>query len=390
MPTPIFELQRRLTEIGRIRAGDKSEKGAPRRLRFWRITSSSEEIITQVAERYGGKPQPWQSPVGAEFEVYTEADELPVMVMPGYSLRQTYELWEGPSKCSRRCDGVDESVTGAPCICNATGVDSCDLHTRLTVVLPELTTVQGWRLETKGQNAAHELRGSMSIADGLAASGPFVAGVLRLTERRGQQNGQATRYVVPVIDFRISWSTAAAAIAGSAAIAELPSPAPYVALPAADRRGGGASLAEGLDVVEKADTRAKTSRSAEDVGPSEVEPSEDEIEIEDEGLVLTEEKPKPKPPPPPADREDYEEARKTKLATAAQKKKLNVLVGKLRDERGLIKTVHLWQAMKKEPVLSVEDGELHWSPLRELLTRVEAGDLIERLEKLDADMPADA
>jgi hypothetical protein len=33
------------------------------------------------------------------------------------------------------------------------------------------------------------------------------------------------------------------------------------------------------------------------------------------------------------------------------------------------------------------DGALHWAPLRDSLTRVEASDLIDRLERLEANVP---
>lgn len=69
-------------------------------------------------------------------------------------------------------------------------------------------------------------------------------------------------------------------------------------------------------------------------------------------------------------------------ASDAQKKKLDVLVGQLRDGETLT-TEHLWRAVGRPQVLS-EDGVLHWSPLRESLSKVEASELIERLERLAA------
>lgn len=69
-------------------------------------------------------------------------------------------------------------------------------------------------------------------------------------------------------------------------------------------------------------------------------------------------------------------------ASAAMRKKLDVLVGKLRPDH--ISTLQLWQSMGREPVPS-EDGVLHWSPLRESLSKAEASELIDRLEKFAAD-----
>lgn len=77
-------------------------------------------------------------------------------------------------------------------------------------------------------------------------------------------------------------------------------------------------------------------------------------------------------------------------ATAPQKKKLDVLVGTLRAD-GKITNDQLYKATGRvaftqegEPDFIdyiSEDGELHWSPLRESLTKNEASALIERLEK---------
>jgi hypothetical protein len=68
-------------------------------------------------------------------------------------------------------------------------------------------------------------------------------------------------------------------------------------------------------------------------------------------------------------------------ASAAQLKKLNVLVGTLR-EAGHITTEQVYKAMSRDPVPS-EDGELHWSPLRDSLSKDEASALIERLTALE-------
>lgn len=72
--------------------------------------------------------------------------------------------------------------------------------------------------------------------------------------------------------------------------------------------------------------------------------------------------------------------------TAPQKKKLDVLIGKLRPVH--ISTLQLWQSMGREPVPS-EDGTLHYGPLRDSLTKAEASELIDRLEKFAADKLAE-
>ncbi|MDD5304669.1 MAG: hypothetical protein PHS14_16365 [Elusimicrobia bacterium] len=254
-PVPLIELQRRLAEAGRIRMGEKTAK-AMKYLDTWRLTSPTKELIEQAAGLYGGTVKPWTAPTGEQWEVVTAATDLPVLIMPAYSLNRQYELWEGPSKCSRRCDGETEFKSDASCICNAEGNDRCDLHTRLTVVLPELSTMLGWRLESKGMNAATELDTSLELIRGISRGAPFVPARLRIVERKGQKDGKATRYVVPVIDPAISFAELTAD-----ATPALPAYTP------AERRPG-LGVGDALDVTARQIEGARTSRSAEPIGPA--------------------------------------------------------------------------------------------------------------------------
>lgn len=289
-PTPLIELQRRLAEAGRIRMGEKTDKGAPKRLDTWRITSPTKQLIAQAAGLYGGEPKPWESPTGPQFEVVTTSAELPVLVMPGYSFRQGYEFRTSPTLVERRCDGV-EMDDGKPCACNAEGEDKCALLTRLTVALPELTTMLGWRLETKGENAARELLASMDLVQGVASGRPFVPARLRIVERRGNVNGQAVRYVVPVIDVSLRY----AEVLGEPQAA-LPSGYTPIEPPA----GNGTSLEDGL---KEAETQTLTRKPR--------------VELPEDDDVLDDEVPEAVTPPasPPAEPD-------TKTISRAQRARL--------------------------------------------------------------------
>ncbi len=82
------------------------------------------------------------------------------------------------------------------------------------------------------------------------------------------------------------------------------------------------------------------------------------------------------------------------VATPAQRKKLDVLVGKLRDA-DRITTEQLYAALSKARQVDPEtmvallegardtEGVLHWAPLRESLSKAEATDLIDRLDRLE-------
>jgi hypothetical protein len=86
--------------------------------------------------------------------------------------------------------------------------------------------------------------------------------------------------------------------------------------------------------------------------------------------------------------------------TKAQAQQLNVLVGTLRDSRH-ITTAQLCAAVAKERSIDADtmidllgcrdgDGELHWSPLRDSLTKTEASGLIDRLTRLERNAAAAA
>jgi hypothetical protein len=377
MPVPIIDRQRGLSRIGEIRTGgEKPERGAGKKLDAFRLTSQHKDIIEKAAGLYGGQPQPWQSPSGEAWQLYTTASSLPVMVIVGYSLKQTYELREGQS-CVRRCDGIHEDYSDGPCICNAEGVDKCDVITRLMVVLPETGTSLGWQLRTQGENAARELAGAIMIAEQMAGGRAFVPATLRLTQRRNVLNGQTVRYVVPVLDFDIL-SQPPLVLGSNAEIGPPPGHTPVAQLPSP----GGVTVAQGLEIAEQ-DDRARSGRKAP------IPAADDDIPFGDAPVPVEAE---------PAEVVAVTETTDPK-ATDAQKKKLNVLVGKLRPDH--ITTEQLYAALARSRNIGADDmavvlegrdgdGELHWGPLRDSLSKAEATDLIERLGRLEQNVKAAA
>lgn len=196
---PILDMQRRLRELGRIRAGDKSEKGAPRKLTSWRLTSPQQALLNEAAELWGGKVTPWQSPAGNQWQLYTETDTLRIVIPGDQAITQWYELWSGGG-CQRRCDGQTEMLSDSPCMCDPDPEQrECKPTTRLNVMLPDLSDLGQWRLESHGFYAATELAG---IADFLAlANAQFVPARLRLEPREVKRPGSPTKkFIVPVIE----------------------------------------------------------------------------------------------------------------------------------------------------------------------------------------------
>ena len=207
---PIISLQRQLRELGRIRIGIQVEtrggKMAPSKLETFRLTSASRELIDAAAAEYGGTVEAW----GDQWEVVTESAVLDIIIPPGGSFSQWFELWKAGG-CERRCDGVTEQLSDVPCLCSPEPDErECKPTTRLNVILPKLPDVGVWRLETGGYYAAVELAG---MADLLAASRGMIRARLRLDQRSVKRQGQTVRrFAVPVIELP---STTAAELFGT-------------------------------------------------------------------------------------------------------------------------------------------------------------------------------
>lgn len=130
-------------------------------------------------------------------------------------------------------------------------------------------------------------------------------------------------------------------------------------------------------VLKMADKRALVAAvlngtAASDIFTQDVEDSHVAAEVEREDAA-------PPTPVPPVEVEEPPPA-----ITSAQAKKLDVLVGQLRDA-GHITTEHLYTAVGRagEPGT---DGVLHWADLRESLSKLEASALIERLQKFQTNV----
>ena len=370
-PLPLIARQRALARIGEIRLGDaKDEQGhIGRKLDTFRLTSQHQEILERAAELYGGTVKPWKSPTGDAWQVITGRSSLPVLCIPGYSLKRAYERWDGPSKRVRHCDGEEETISGEPCICNAQGKDECKLLTRLMVLLPETGTSLGWQLSSTGETAADELDLAMKIAEGIAHGRPFVPATLSLTQRKGQLDGKATRFVVPVLGFDPMQTLATG---------ELPPAVPAGYTPITAPMRNGPSLREGLQIAHTQEV-TRTPRSSAPLP-----------DLDDDDLLA--------PAAPVAVPTDDAPPSGSDDLTKPQSDTLDSLVGQLRRSDH-ITTEQLWSAIANLRTIDIwtmvdllkgrdEEGVLHWAPLRKSLTKLEASNLIDRLERLQANVQA--
>lgn len=290
MPISPITLQRRQAELGRIRLGQKqatqSGKTRPAKLDRFRFTSVSESYIRDLANLYGGTAQPWDNGGIPSYEVITDTQSMPVIVVKN-GLSQWMETWSGGG-CIHRCDG-QQQVDGTPCDPNDRNHVNAKPTTRLSVMLPELEAIGVWRLESHGWNAAAEIP---AIAELAQYVGDLVPATLHLVERRAIKDGQTSRFVVPVLDLQIGAAKLREVVAAKSGLTELEAPGGTPALESGQREDTPRPTSADIDAATSVDQLRAMWKHADQAGqehikvrvaelqqkaspPPEVEPDED-------------------------------------------------------------------------------------------------------------------
>lgn len=216
-------LPKKITELGRIRIGDREENKSgngthPRKLEFFRFTSSNKPLLHAAANMYGGEVVPWEGEgaQAGQFELYSTVNAIDVLIPTASAISISYEQWRAGG-CTVRCTGekishspLKESLIGAACTCPADDHEraslakdgkACARILRLNVILPDLPGMGLWRLETKGFYATAELIGSLEMLQ--MSQHQIVEAALRLEQRTVKrfQNGKSTpfQFAVPVL-----------------------------------------------------------------------------------------------------------------------------------------------------------------------------------------------
>lgn len=213
IPDTLPDIPQRTPELGRIRLGEKGDRGQPVKLRTFRLTSHSKALLDAAAALYGGTVRSWDgAPDEGMWQLTTGASELDVLI-PGAAgaVSQTYEEWKGGT-CMRRCDGttVRTPASEEPCICKRLDIPGpddahCEIVTRFRVILPRVPGLGVWMLTTSGWMAATTLPSTLTLLARMT-SGEWIPAVLRAEQRskkvRDPKTGkvQTNRFVVPVLD----------------------------------------------------------------------------------------------------------------------------------------------------------------------------------------------
>lgn len=262
-------IQARNYVVGRIRAGDKDDKGRPHRLDGFRFTSPSQKRAAEIADLYdGSQPRPWRQ----EWEVYTKLREITIALPPGrLVISQAFMRWSGGGP-TMVCDGISTTQPQhGTCQCPQPA-DPDDEESRWRAIrerrrLAALKTPQGcypytwvnvslvdigdfgvWRLLSKSENAAAEIIAKAMLLERARAAGQYLAATLALEYRESRVDGMLRQYNVPAI--RVDDSVRAIAsgqIAGRSLADQLP-PAPAAsprAITAAPAAGSAPAAAAG-------------------------------------------------------------------------------------------------------------------------------------------------
>lgn len=260
---PIINMQRRSRELGRIRTGQKGDRGQPQKLSKFRLTSSSKPLLEKVAQLYGGTAREWTPSGGApQWEVFTEVSRIPIIVPP-QPVSQWYETWKAGG-CKHRCDGETNFLTGELCDLEDPDHINAKPTTRLKVILRDVEGVGVWRLESHGFNAAVELPDAAEL---LAQAGGFIEGHLALEERvtksiKPDGSSQTNRFLVPIIEVGV---TPAELFAGKGRIIPAIGGGPVPAVEQSEHKaiGSAASLPTIDDIAAAADLATLTAIRAE-------------------------------------------------------------------------------------------------------------------------------
>lgn len=240
-------LQPRTTyQAGKIKTGDKDEKGLPRRLEGFRFTTQSEAAAIAAGTLWDGYDlRPW----GRQWEVYTRCRVIDVALPPGeLVIRQAMMRWTGggpttvcngertskpvigPCQCPQPDDPCDEesvwrAVRERQRLAGQKVPAGCKPHTWVSVALPDIDGYGVWTLLSRSERAASEIVQQARLLEAYRQAGQFCPAQIALEYYESRVDGLLRQYNVPVIRVGKSLRAISQELAGGELAAQLP-PAP--------------------------------------------------------------------------------------------------------------------------------------------------------------------
>lgn len=219
----ILTIDRQVRELGRLRTG-YTDGRRPVKSKTWIFTSPSEQFVAAAAELWGGTPERWK-PLGSggeQFRVITEASAIDCLLPEGDNvLSSAYEMWSRGG-AQRRCDGVQDKLSGRDCLCaqefgdefylSAPKEQVCKATTRLKVILPGMPDIGTYRVETHSYYATSEIGGTYDLLRGAQPTGVLPVRV-SIEQRSRVAQGQTKHF--PVVTMGLIGATSGEVLQGS-------------------------------------------------------------------------------------------------------------------------------------------------------------------------------
>jgi hypothetical protein len=285
---PIYTgIQVRNYRVGQIKAGDKDEKGRPRRLDGFRFVTPAQSAAAEIANYFQGDEV---RPFGRQWEVYTKVRNIAVALPPGkLVISQAMMRWSGGGP-TMVCDGINTSQPSrGPCQCpqpaDPDDPDSvwdainerrrlagqktpqgCYPYTWINVCLPDIGGLGVWQMLSKSENAAAEIIQQAALLERARAAGQYLPAEIALEYRESRVGGMLRQYNVPAL--RIDASIRAIANGGFAgrSLADQLPPAPgeqRQAITAGPRSAVAVQDSPPLTAQQIADAAAKATTTAQ-------------------------------------------------------------------------------------------------------------------------------
>ena len=201
----ISDRQHRIQSVGRAKVGvyDSTGKGRPRSIKTWRLCSSREDLLEQLAEEYGGKVErSTHAKASHSHEVITETDTLNVVLPPDPLGNSPMYRKYGGKGLERECDGeichlseprgnqIFES--DVPCICETKGFE-CKVNTRLEVLISSVAMAGTWTFVTNSEQNADTIPAMVQAIESAATRGFPLA---TLTVEEAQARGGSKKFIL--------------------------------------------------------------------------------------------------------------------------------------------------------------------------------------------------
>ncbi|MBV2366945.1 recombination directionality factor [Streptomonospora nanhaiensis] len=219
----ILTIDRQVREMGRLRTG-YTEGKRPVKSKTWIFTSPSAEVVAAAAELWGGTPQKWK-PLGSggeQYRVITGASAIDCLLPEGGNvLFSAYEMWS-KGGAQRRCDGLQEKLSGRECLCAAEFGEQfyldapkdkvCKATTRLSVILPDMPDIGTYRVETHSYYATSEIGGTYDLLRSAQPTGVLPVRIA-IEQRSRVAKGQTKHF--PVVTMGLRGATGAEVLHGA-------------------------------------------------------------------------------------------------------------------------------------------------------------------------------